>query len=427
MFDILATCLVVVFISAIVSSIPAFHIYNQLAIVTACFYFLPIPEFFQRPEIVVTIFSTLLIGYIYFVNIPSILFSAPDDSTFFITPIAGKFLDTGNALSAIMISAFGSAIALLLLMVTLPFCGNYISIINSTLRPHFGWILWCIIIFIILSEWPKVYSHQQGGIRYLLKAWFSCFGGLLTFVLAGLLGILVLRTGVLKVELNFIKLMPAFIGLFTIPGMLHNIYVKYKIPPQHATINELPTKDELFYGIVPGIAGGAFAAIFPGVTAGVAGMLAGQSANLINEKSILVSQGASRIVYYAGAMLLFFPMISNITRGGMSHLLKINNVLQDSTNNYFAAGAAMLITSAVALLILPIVFKLAVKLITRFGTEYISLGIIVVAVLAVTISFGFNGLVVLLTATAIGTLPNHFGCRRINCLGIILLPLAIIL
>jgi len=427
MFEILATCLVVIFISAVISSIPAFHIYNQLAIFTAFLYFLPLPDFFRSPEIVVTISSTLLVGYIYFVNIPSVLFSAPDDSTFFTTPIAGKFLEKGDALSAIMMSSFGSSIALILLLVLIPFVGDKITIINTTLRPHFGWIIWCIIVYIILSEWPKVYSHQQGGFAYLLKAWFSCFGGLLTFVFAGILGILILRTGVLKVELNFIKLMPAFIGLFTIPGMLHNIYVKYRMPEQKTTISELPSKDDLFYGMVPGMAGGAFAALLPGVTAGVAGMLSGQSTNLTNHKSILVSQGASRVVYYIGAMLLFFPIISGFNRGGMSHLLKINNVVQDSGNLFFAAGASMLIASAVAILILPFAFKLAVKLIAKLGSKYISIGVIIVAIIAITLSFGFNGLVVLLTATAIGTLPNHFGCRRINCLGVILLPLAMIL
>jgi putative membrane protein len=427
MFGILTTCLVVILISAVISSIPAFHIYNQLAILTACLYFLPLPDFFRKPEIVVTIFSTLLVGYIYFFNIPSVLFSAPDDSTFFTTPIAGKFLEKGDALSAVMMSSFGSSISLILLFVFIPFVGDKISIINTTLRPHFGWILWCIIIYIIISEWPKVYSHQQGGLAYLLKAWFSCFGGLLTFVLSGILGILILRTGVLNLELNFIKLMPAFIGLFTIPGMLHNIYVKYRMPKQNKTVSELPSKDDLFYGIVPGIAGGAFAALLPGVTAGVAGMLSGQSTNLTNEKSILVSQGASRVVYYIGAMLLFFPIISGVNRGGMSHLLRINNVSQDSSNIFFAAGASMLIAGAVAILILPFVFRVALKVIAKLGSVYISIGVILLAAVAVTLSFGFNGLVVLFTATAIGTLPNQFGCRRINCLGIILLPLAIVL
>ncbi|MDA3798585.1 MAG: tripartite tricarboxylate transporter permease [Kiritimatiellae bacterium] len=427
MLVILATSVLVTLISAFVSIIPAFHIYNQLAIVTACFYFLPLPDFLINPEIKVTIFSTLLVGYIYFANIPSVLFAAPDDSTFFATPISSKFLDKGNALSAIMISAFGSALSLFVLLLLLPFLGNSISIINETLRPHFSWILWCIIVYIVLSEWPKVYSQDQGGVRYLLHAWRTCFGGLLTICLSGALGFLVLRTGVLRTELSFIKLMPAFIGLFTIPGMLHNIYVNYKLPSQKSTIDVLPTAKEFACGFLPGVSGGAFAALIPGVTAGVAGMISGQSSNLTDEKSILVSQGASRMVYYVGAVLLFFPLISGISRGGMAQLLKINDVTQASHRNYYAAGAAMLVGSALAILLLPVVFRIAVKFISKFGTKYISMGLIALIVILITCCFRFNGLIVLLTTTAIGTLPNHFGCRRINCLGIILIPLAIVL
>ena len=50
-----------------------------------------------------------------------------------------------------------------------------------------------------------------------------------------------------------------------------------------------------------------------------------------------------------------------------------------------------------------------------------ALGIVVTLVGAVT---GLAGLLVMVVATAIGLLPVLFGARRMNCLGVIMLPMA---
>ena len=68
--------------------------------------------------------------------------------------------------------------------------------------------------------------------------------------------------------------------------------------------------------------------------------------------------------------------------------------------------------------------KLTLRLIDRFNYRHVStvaLVIIVAMVMGVT---GWIGLFIALVGTGIGLLPVLFGSRRLNCLGILLLPIA---
>ena len=68
--------------------------------------------------------------------------------------------------------------------------------------------------------------------------------------------------------------------------------------------------------------------------------------------------------------------------------------------------------------------KLTLKFVDRFNYRHVSsvaLVIIVAMVMAVT---GWVGLFIAVVATGIGLLPVLFGSRRLNCLGILLLPIA---
>jgi putative membrane protein len=57
------------------------------------------------------------------------------------------------------------------------------------------------------------------------------------------------------------------------------------------------------------------------------------------------------------------------------------------------------------------------------SSERLSLGALVSLVATVSATSGPPGLVILLTATGIGLLPAVLGSRRMNCLGILLLPM----
>ncbi len=82
------------------------------------------------------------------------------------------------------------------------------------------------------------------------------------------------------------------------------------------------------------------------------------------------------------------------------------------------------IAGALAFLYMAPLTRGMIRLIRRFDYHAIScaaLAVMLILVLAVT---GWMGLLVMTVATAIGLIPVMFHSRRINCLGVILLPFA---
>ena len=246
----------------------------------------------------------------------------------------------------------------------------------------------------------------------------------MTFVLAGVLGFIITYRSPVPTELAFQNLLPAFIGLFAVPMVLTNLIVGTRVPPQHIATSLDLTPLALFRGAAAGTMGGLFAAFFPVVTGGVGGFLAGHATAQRDDRSFIVSQGASKFVYYVGGFLLFFMPGLHLTRGGlasMTHTL----FTPDTPQLYFTAVAAMAICGAVSFGLLIVFSRLAIKVVARVDYRAISLITLIVLIGLVFVTTGLGGLIVLIPATAIGLIPTLFGSRRMNCLGVLLLPITL--
>ena len=68
--------------------------------------------------------------------------------------------------------------------------------------------------------------------------------------------------------------------------------------------------------------------------------------------------------------------------------------------------------------------KLTVRFVSRFNYRHVSTVALAIIVLMVFLMTGWIGLFIAAVATGIGLLPVLFGSRRLNCLGILLLPIA---
>jgi putative membrane protein len=97
----------------------------------------------------------------------------------------------------------------------------------------------------------------------------------------------------------------------------------------------------------------------------------------------------------------------------------------DTPQLYFTAVAAMAICGAVSFGLLIVFSRLAIKVVARVDYRAISLITLVVLIGLVFVTTGLGGLIVLIPATAIGLIPTLFGSRRMNCLGVLLLPITL--
>ncbi len=410
--------------AAILACIPGLHIYNLLGLLLwICFQTITTGTI--APEIIVAVIVATISAYAVGNTIPAILLAAPDESALHTVLPGQKMLLAGKGREAVMFTAHGSFAALLAILVALPLLPMILPTIYDVTRPHTHWIIWAIILFMLLSEWPKPIPPGKKPLQRFLLANKANTIGLIVFGLSGLLGFVLFFRSPLPFANAFLNLMPAFVGLFTLPWLLYNACSNLQPPPQqpyspnHNTLH----RANLRHGALAGILGGGIAAFFPVITGGIGGMLAGHATALRNSQAFLISQGASKTVYYAGGILLLFMPDLHLARGGGAWMLR-TTVLPGSPHLYWLAGGAAILGGAIALLLLMPLASLTLRLVATVGYRNISALAAALVVALVAFFSGWIGIAVMLIATGIGLLPLFHGTRRMNALGIILLPIA---
>lgn len=408
-------------VASLLACVPALHIYNVAGLLILSSGWL---SGWLSGEQMAMFFLGLIVGYSILNTIPSIFLSAPDDSMIFIVLPGQKYLLQGRGYEASILTGVGSLAAIAVMVVGSPLAGPIFSSLRSILSPHLGWILAAVIVFMLMSEWPKSSDRKPTPLGRLAEAWTGLGAGLLTFLLSGLLGFALMYRSLVPTEIAFQNLLPAFVGLFAIPWVLLNIAGRVQIPKQHMAQSIDVTPALIARGTFAGTLGGGFAAFFPVVTGGIGGFLAGHATAQRDDRLFILSQGASKVVYYVGGFLLFFIPGLGMTRGGMAWML--STVYQPATPRiYFTAVAAIALAGAAAFLLLFPLTRLVIKLLEKVSYQIISavtLAILVTLVLALT---GWGGLLIALVATGIGILPVVWGSRRMNCMGVLLLPITL--
>jgi len=417
-------------VSAVLACLPGLHVYNVMGLAVLAVHAVTGGAAIA-PAAAVPFATGLIVGYAMLSAIPSILLAAPDESALFMVMPGQKYLMAGRGLEAVMLTGTGGLAGLALLLAVVGPAGPYVlPTVRRVAGPHQHWILWCVICFMLQSEWPKGGRRGRHGWARLGDAWRSLAWGLATFLLSGLLGFILLYRSPLGVDAAFQNLMPAFVGLFTLPWLLLNLAAGVDVPPQapltRAVVPSPADPDHgawLLKGVTAGALGGGFAAFFPVVTGGVGGFLAGHATAMNSDRAFLVSQGTSKLVYYVGGFLFFFVPGLRMVRGGGAAMLSGMYVPAAEADAFMALAAAAF-AGAVSILLLQPLTALVLDLIRRVGYRRLSLaalGLVLLLVVAIT---GLPGLLVTLTATGIGLLPVLCGSRRLNALGVVLLPLA---
>lgn len=409
-------------VASVLACVPGLHVYNLLALFVIASHSLaqsgsPVPS-----DVIVAFFGGLVCGYALLNTIPSVLLAAPDESALFTVLPGQKFLMAGRGYAACWITFFGGIGGLAALMAAAPFAPLVLPAVYKVVRPHTHWVLWCVIVFMLMSEWPKGGRLGQAGWRKLASGWHSIGVGLVTFLLSGLLGFILLFRSPVHVGSAFQNLMPGFVGLFTMPWLIMNILSAVRPPPQ-TFARQLPGLRSALGGTVAGTVGGGFAAFFPVVTGGVGGMLAGHATAIRDDETFLVSQGASKLVYYVGGYLLLHVPGLWITRGGAAWMLRGLH-RPDGGHDYVVALVSVAIAGAVSLLLAGPLCRAVLWAIERVSYRRLSVAALGVIALLVVGMTGWRGLLVCGVATGIGLLPVLHGSRRMNCLGVILLPIA---
>jgi putative membrane protein len=408
-------------LASFLACIPGLHVYSVAGILIV----LSLRMQGRVPGELLALFMLgLVVGYAVVNAIPSIFLGAPDESTLFIVLPGQRYLLQERGFEASVLTGVGALGGLVVLVLLSPVLPRVLPVVRTVVAPHLHWILAAIIAFMLMSEWPKGSDRGATPGAQFLDAWRSLGAGLLTFLLSGILGFVLMYGNLIPAEMAFQNLLPAFTGLFAVPWVLQNLLSQVRMPVQHVARSVDLSPRLVAQGVGAGALGGLFAAFFPVVTGGVGGLLAGHATAQRDDRLFIVSQGASKLVYYVGGLLLLFVPGLHLTRGGMAWMLSVSYV-PDSPATYWTVIGATLLCGALGFGLLLWLSRVAIGVVSRVDYRWISAGTLVLLIAIVLGLTGWGGLFVTMVATGIGMLPVLWGARRTNCLGVVLVPLTL--
>lgn len=360
------------------------------------------------------------VGYAFFHLAPAVFYQIPDEGTVGLLLPAQKALQEGWGLEAVRWTGWGAWGALVLMLLSAGLWPRGWGILRSVLAPHLGWLLLAIVAFMLLSEWPWGAERLPTPGQRLLAIWRRLGVGLATFALSGLLGVLLLSRNPFTGPLATQPLIPAFLGLFAVPALWQGL--RGPRPPGGGTAGERLSLGVWTRGLGAGILGGAFAVIFPGVTAGVGGLLAGHATAQRDDRAFLVAQGAARTLYIVGSIWLLFLPEAPTVRGGLGAILA-SWVGPATPARYSSVVLLTGLAGAIAFRMLEPLARGMQRWSAHPAWRWAYGGALGLLLAGTAGLGGLPALCALLTAAAIGELPRRTGTRRLNTLGVILVPL----
>ncbi len=421
---VLISTLVGTVLSCFMSCLPGLHAYNVMGLMVMLIYWLAERGLELTPECYIPLMTGMVVGWAILNTIPSMILGAPDESAIFTVLPGQKYLMFGRGYEGTMMTGLGGLAGVFLLVFAVgPLAPIFLPIVQNVLRGHMHWILWVIITYILLSEWPKGGNLGKAGWPKFLDAWKTLGAGLFTFFLSGLMGFILLNRSPISTEVAFQNIMPAFVGLFAVPWCFLNMISGADVPEQYVSDSMDVDGGVVMRSVAAGGLGGGFAAFFPVITGGIGGLLAGHATAQRDERVFIMSQGVSKLMYYVGAFMFMFVPGLGITRGGGAWMIQ-GLYKPMGYGDYFMVLGAIAIAGATSYLMMSPLTRAVLWLIKRFNYRYVSGVALIIIVALVFVVTKWMGVFIMLVGTGIGLIPVLYGSRRLNCLGVLLLPIA---
>jgi putative membrane protein len=411
-----------VLISAVASLIPGLHIYNVIAITMTIVF--AVFSFFegQDPMLLTSFLIGLVVGFAMLFTITSQFFQPCDDEYRYIMLPHEKFLYEGRGHEAVILGAVGSLAAIIAIGIGFPLFGSYAAFFRDLLRPHLFWIIGAVIVFLLMTEWPKDPGTAPTRLLRIFDGWVSIMMGYLCFALAGLLGMFIFHRTIIPTDSTFQSLMPVFVGLFAIPSQLLTLIATVKSPRQHVAKSVELYSEDVIRGSASGLVAGVFAGFTPAITPGPALLLSGHALVTSGDRQFIIGGGAGRVMYYVGTLLFFFMPGVFLRRGGAAINISLFFV-PETYSQFLAITGIIVLMGALGFLMVFGYSRLAQWMVRAVNYKWFSLFGMLVMIGLVGWITGWQGLCILAVATMIGMIPNLWHTRRISLLAVLLVPM----
>ena len=413
-----------VFVAALISLIPGLHIYNVIAITMLVYFAIMDAMSGMDPLLMTSFLLGMVVAFSMLFTVSSQYFQPTDESFRSLVLPHERFLLEGRAHEAVLLAGVGSLVALYAIVFLLPVMIDPIMTFSRLLQPHHYWIVMTVIAFVLMTEWPKDHGVGWTAAQRLQDGWVQLLMGYFSFIGAGILGIVVFNRTLVPLDASFQSLMPLFVGLFAIPTYIMTFLTETRVPSQHHC-NSVEIQDlDIPRGSLSGLLAGIFAAMNPGLTPGPTLLMTGHITAQSGERQFLIGGGAGRLMYYVGALVLFFLPGVYLRRGGAAINISLFFV-PETEAQFHVITMVIALSGALSFLMLDRFSLVCARLVALIPYKFFSaVGLVLLTYLVYRVT-GPEGLTIMGAATILGVVPNVWHTRRINLLAVLLVPIAL--
>lgn len=351
---------------------------------------------------------SLALTHSFLDSIPSVYLGAPDESQVVGVLPGHRMLISGNGHKAILYTIVGSLVCLILTLLFFPIGIKIIQPVYEFLKPFIakGLVL-VVVILIIMSK------------KYFLNITF--------FLVAGCLGLICFS---LTSQTQI--LLPLLTGLFGTSTLIISWLGKTsKLPKQQLNkrVLDLSSRDVERTSLRATMVG-ILAAFLPGLGSSQSAIIASSTMKHKDDKDYLLLVGGINTVNFAFSLVtvVILAKARNGAIVGVQHLINSQGTAVGlSTFHLLLFVPVLLMVGGIASLLGIFLSRKMARLMDRVNYKQLVLGVIMFLVCMVLIFSGLQGLIVLLTSTALGVLANNLGAQKNMLLGCLLLPVIIYL
>ncbi|MBU1111685.1 MAG: tripartite tricarboxylate transporter permease [archaeon] len=376
--------------------IPGIHV-NLISVLVISFSTLLLGWF--SPLVLSIYILSLAITHSFLDSLPSIYLGAPDEAQALSVLPGHKLLQRGEGHNAIVCTVIGSFGALLMGLGLFPVFILGMGIIYPLIKAGIGYILIVVVAILI---------YRDKGKR---------LQSLYLFLISGVLGILVFSIPNMNQPL-----FPMLSGLFGFSIMLVSLVQKAVIPKQDFSIPlKLEAKGAL-KAVTAASSVGFVAAFLPGFGNSQAAILASSIIKDAKEETFLTLVGGIN----TANMLISIGTAYALSKSRNGAILAIRQLLDniDFTNMILFLLIAVIV-GGIASVLAVVLSKVFSKFVSKVSYVKIILSIIVFVTVLTFIFDGFIGLIILITATAIGLTASYLGVGKNHLMGSLILPVSL--
>jgi putative membrane protein len=333
--------------------------------------------------------------------VPALALGVPDPAMAPTALPGHRLVLQGRGREAIRLSALGSALAVGLavpLAVPLTLAMGHLY---PTIIAHLTLVLGTLCVLLVLTE----------------RTWRARVGAALALGTSGVLGLLTLDMPAGGLVPAGSMLAPLFAGLFGAPILIEALSgegVPEQDDPQVTT-----TRRFILAVAAVGTLSGAIVGYLPGISAAIA---AAGALAVLPQRGPRAFVVATSGVSTANTVFALFALVSlGSPRTGVL-------VAVDRTGvplNLPVLLASVALAAAVAFLLVLALGDRYLAAVGAVDNVVLSLAVLGLLGVLVVVFAGLPGFGVFVVATAVGLLPARFGARRMTCMGVLLVPLAV--